>query len=139
VPAAIRAFDSGQIFQKHIVFVGDNRLEPACGAFYEVEILHRALDDTLRTFYIVGPRTFGNKGCAIGSVTPGLRLFCMAETDPGPQGEFARLAVPLGRLDASSGVVGYRMRTTSYDGRRSPWSNFVVPGQEECLPTQCPP
>lgn len=147
IPAGIEVANSADIFQRTVVFLPEVSPEPACGAFYELEILYRPPTGGLKTFYIVGPRTFGNKGCAIGSVTPGLREFCMSETDPGPQGEFARADLgtqppplkPRRLLDTSSGVLGYRMRATSYDGRRSPWSDFVIPGQEECLPDQCPP
>lgn len=145
VPARIDAFGSSEIFQRHLVFLPDESPDPECGAFYEVEIVHRAADGTFDTFYIVGPRTFGDKGCAIGSITPGLRQFCMAASDPGPQGAFARLDVGpepapgVGqRLGPESGIVGYRMRATSYDGRHSPWSLLVIPGSEECLPAQCP-
>lgn len=90
--------------------------QPAgCGEFYEMEVLYRAPDGTLETWYLVFPSA---RGTSHGPETIG---FSTLRTDAGTYGAFTRSKAFVD-VNNSGAVTQYRLRTTNYAGLRSNWS-----------------
>jgi outer membrane protein assembly factor BamB len=87
---------------------------PGCGEFYEMEVLYRAADGTLETWYLVFPSVRGT------SQGPETLSFSTFRTDPGTYGAFTRSKAFVD-INNAGAVTHYRLRTTTYAGLRSEW------------------
>lgn len=103
--------------EKEFWFTVANTQAPGCGEFYEMEVLYRAPDGTLESWYLVFPRS---RGTSHGPQTLG---FTTLRTDPGVYGAFTRSKAFVDVNNAGA-VTQYRLRTTTYSGLRSPWGPY---------------
>jgi outer membrane protein assembly factor BamB len=104
--------------EKEFWFSIANTQPAGCGEFYEMEVIYRAADGTLESWYLVFPRA---RGTVEGPETLSFSTF---RTDTGTYGAFTRSKAFVD-INNPGAITQYRLRTTNYAGLSSVWGPFI--------------